>query len=186
MSKVPDDPAPFPPFGVHESQRIYDSHWCGLRRDEVILPNGALQEYHVFEIADASAIVPVLPDGRVALVGQYRYTHGATQWEAPAGRIDDGEDPLAAAARECEEETGYRPARVEPLGGFYPTGGISAHYAHLFVGHDCELVSEPQPEASEQLITGVFTRAEVEAMLDARKFADGFTAIALMYWLRGS
>ena len=181
---APDDPPPFPPFGVHGSERIYDSPWCGLRRDEVVLPGGALQEYHVFEISDAVGIVPVLPDGRVVLVGQYRYTHGKTHWETPAGRIDEGEDPAAAARRECEEETGYRPARVEALPGFYPTNGISAHYAHLFIGHDCERVGVARPDAAEPRLAAVFTRGEVEALRAQGRFADGFTAIAVMYWLR--
>lgn len=61
---APEDPPQFPPFVLHGSERIYDSHWCGLRRDEVVLPSGALQEYHVFEVSDAVGIVPVLPDGR--------------------------------------------------------------------------------------------------------------------------
>jgi len=182
---VPGDPPPFPPFGVHGSERIYHSPWCGLRRDEVVLPDGTLQEYHVLEISNAVGVVPVLPDGRVVLVGQYRYTHGRTHWETPAGRIDAGEEPAAAALRECEEETGYRPAHVEPLPGFYPTNGISAHYAHLFVGHDCAHVGAPTPDAAEQLMAQVFTRGEVEALLDAGRLADGFTAIAVMYWLRG-
>ena len=98
---------------------------------------------------------------------------------------DAGEEPAAAALRECEEETGYRPAHVEPLPGFYPTNGISAHYTHLFVGHDCAHVGAPTPDAAEQLLARVFTRGEVEALLDAGKLADGFTAIAVMYWLRG-
>ncbi|MDA1263858.1 MAG: NUDIX hydrolase [Planctomycetota bacterium] len=184
MTDVPANPEPFPPFGVHASEQVYDSPWCGLRRDTVVLPNGRLQEYHVLELASAVGIVPVLPDGRVVLCGQYRYTHGNTHWETPAGRIDQGEDPAVAAARECLEETGYRPRRVEPLPGFYPTNGISAHYAHLFVGHDCELIGEQALDDSEQITAQVFTRGEVEALLDAGRFADGFTAIAVLYWLR--
>jgi 8-oxo-dGTP pyrophosphatase MutT (NUDIX family) len=184
MTAAPDNPPPFPPFGLHGSERIYDSPWCGLRRDEVVLPGGALQEYHVFEIPDAVACVPVLPDGRLVLVGQYRYPHGKTHWETPAGRIDRGEDPAAAALRETQEETGYRPARVERLGGFYPTNGISAHFAHLYIGHDCERVGPPDLDPSEQILVRVFSRGEVEALLDAGLFEDGFTALAVMYWLR--
>ncbi len=179
-----DDPPPFPPFGVHRSVRVYDSSWCALRRDEVILPSGDLQEYHVLELADAAAVVPLLEDGRVVLVGQYRYPHGHTQWEVPAGRIEAGEDPVRAAWRECREETGYAPARITPLPGFYPTGGISAHYAHLFIGHDCRYEGPATPEPSEQLVTRVFTRGELETLLDEGRFADGFTALALLYWLR--
>ena len=103
----PKDPEPFPPFGVHKRAHVYESPWCSLRRDEVVLPSGALQEYHVFEIGPAVTVVPVLEDGRVVMIGQYRYPTGLTRWELPAGRIGDGETPQATAVRELYEETGY-------------------------------------------------------------------------------
>lgn len=180
---VPEEPPPFPPFGLHASRRIYDSAWCGLRRDEVVLPDGALQEYHVFEVSDAVAVLPVLPDGSIVLIGQYRYPHGKTHWESPAGRIDAGEEPAAAAARELLEETGYRAGRLVPLPGFYPTNGISAHYAHTFAALDCERVAAPAPTAAEQIVVRVFSERQARALLAAGRLADGFTAIALMYYL---
>src|SRR6188472_3399432 len=132
-SSVPDNPKPFRPFGLARSERIYHSPWCGLRRDIVLLESGAEREYHVFEIGDAVAVVPVLPDGRIVMIGQYRYPHGKTHWEIPAGRLHENEEPVEAARRELREETGYRAARFEPLPGFYPSNGITAHFAHAFV-----------------------------------------------------
>jgi ADP-ribose pyrophosphatase len=183
---VPDDPAPFPPFGVARSERIYQSPWCGLRRDIVRLANGAEREYHVFEIGEAVAVVPVLADGRVVMIGQYRYPHGKTHWEIPAGRLHEGEAPALAAERELLEETGHRAERLEALPGFYPTNGISAHYAHAFVAHGCVPAGEAQPDDTEQIVVKAFTRAEVERLLDAGRIADAFAAISLMYWLRRS
>jgi len=183
---VPDNPAPFPPFGLARSERIYHSPWCGLRRDIVRLRDGAEREYHVFEIGDAVAVVPVLRDGRVLLIGQYRYPHGKTHWEIPAGRLHDGEPPRDAAVRELREETGHRAARFEPLPGFYPSNGITAHYAHAFVAIDCEEVGELQLDDTEQLVVRAFTRTEIEALLDAGRIQDAFAAVSLMYWLRRS
>ena len=180
------DPEPFEGYGVHERKHVYQSDWCALRRDEVVLPNGKLQEYHVFEIADATCVVPVLADGSVVMIGQYRYPHGKTHWEIPAGRIGDDESPADAARRELLEETGYRAGRMVELPGFYPTNGISAHYAHAFYALDCEKVAEPKLDDSEVLTVRVFSRAEVEALLDAGKVADAFAAISLMYYLRRS
>jgi len=181
---VPAGPAPFAPFERVRSERIYDSPWVGLRRDVVRRAGGPESEYHVVEITDAVAVVPVRADGSVVLVGQYRYPHGLTHWEIPAGRLHAGETPRAGAERELLEETGHASAQFESLPGFYPVNGISAHYAHLYFARDCERVAEPTLDELEQIVVRVFHRDEVEALLDAGRFADGFTALALLYWLR--
>ena len=178
----PQNPPPFEPFGVHESERIYDSHWCGLRRDTVVLPGGAHQEYHVFEISDAAVVVPVRSDGSLVMLGQYRYPHGKTHWEVPAGRIGDGEPPVEAARRELLEETGYRAGEMVAMPGFYPTNGISAHFAHAFYALDCEWEQEPTPDASEQLIVQVHSKSQVKALLRSGLVQDGFAALALLYY----
>lgn len=180
----PADPKPFPPFGVNERAHVYQSPWCSLRRDEVVLPNGAPQEYHVFEIGPAVTVVPVLDDGRVVMIGQYRYPTGRTQWELPAGRISPKETPQSAAVRELYEETGYGAKHLEALPGFYPTGGISSHYAHAFLAQGCRLVGSGDLDASEQIVVQIFTRGEVEALLDAGRLLDAFAALPLAYWLR--
>jgi ADP-ribose pyrophosphatase len=182
----PRNPEPFPPFPTEKREQIYDSPWCGLRRDEVRLPNGKLQEYHVFEISNAVAVLPVTLDGSIVMVGQYRYPHGKTHWEIPAGRIDEGEEPLQAARRELLEETGHSAASFVPLPGFYPTNGISAHYAHAFIALDCEPTAELDLDDSEQLIVHTFSRQEAEALLDAGLLADAFSALPLLYYLRGA
>jgi ADP-ribose pyrophosphatase len=182
--EVPADPPQFPPFERLRTEQIYDSHWCGLRRDVLRLHDGGEQEYHVIEISDAVVVVPVLADGRIALIGQYRYPHGRTHWEVPAGRIAPGETPEECALRELREEAGCTAERLVRLPGFYPTNGISAHYAHAFAAMGCADVGGPNPESSEQILVREFTRAEVEQLLDAGRIADGFTALALLYWLR--
>jgi ADP-ribose pyrophosphatase len=175
------DPPPFRPFPVRASERIYDSPWCGLRRDHVELDDGRLQEYHVFEVSDAVCVVPVLPDGSLVLLWQYRHPHGRTHWELPAGRVHDGEPPEAAAERELLEETGFRARRLERLAGFYPTNGISPHYAHLYLAHDCVREREPDPDASERLQPRVWPAALVRARLLRGDFEDGFTALGLFH-----
>lgn len=184
--EIPPQPPPFAPFERLRSEQIYDSRWCGLRRDTLRLPSGSEQEYHVIEISDAVVVLPVLADGRIAMVGQYRYPHGKTHWEIPAGRMNPGERPREAAERELLEEAGLHAGKLIELPGFYPTNGISAHYAHAFVAESCSIVGEPSPDDSEQLVRRIFTRREVEALLDAGRFADAFTALCVAYWLRRS
>ncbi|MCC6405926.1 MAG: NUDIX hydrolase [Planctomycetes bacterium] len=185
MSAEPREPSPQPfrPFDRLSSERIYDSRWCGLRKDWIRLPDGHEQDYHVFEVDDAIVVVPVFPDGDIALLWQYRYVHGKTHWEVPAGRIAPGEAPEAAALRELAEEAGCTTKRLVRLPGFYPINGISPHYAHAFVALDCEPNDGPAPERSEQITVHRFREAEVRALLAAGEIADGFTALALFYYL---
>lgn len=178
-----DDPPPFEPFERTGSRRVYDSPWCGLRQDFIRLPDGHEQDYHVFEVSNAVAVVPIMADGRIAMVWQYRYPSGRSHWEVPAGRIHGGEDPALAAARELREEAGCEAERLVRLPGFFPTNGISAHYAHAFVALGCRRVGEPRLDAAERLVTRTFDRAEVERRLRAGVFADGFTALSLFYAL---
>lgn len=183
---APPNPPPFAPFPVLRTERIYASRWCGLRRDFLRLHDGAEQEYHVVEIPDAVAVVPVLPNGDIVLIGQFRHPHGKTHWEVPAGRIAPGESPETCAERELHEETGHRAGRWERLPGFYPINGISDHFAHVFVALDCVQVGAHEPESCEQIIVQRFTRAEVGALLDSGQLEDAFAALSLAYWLRRS
>lgn len=180
----PENPPAFEPFKVARTERLYDSQWCGLRRDWLALPDGTEQEYHVVEIPDAVVVVPVTREGSILLVGQYRHPNAKTHWEAPAGRIAAGEAPEAAVRRELREETGYSAGRLSKLPGFYAANGITAHYAHAFVAHDCERVGELELDPCERLIVRSFDRLEVERLLDAGRIEDGFSALALLYWLR--
>jgi len=181
--RAPEDPPAFAPFPVLRSERIYRSHWCGLRRDILALHDGREQEYHVVEIPDAVAVVPVLSDGSIVLIGQYRHPHGRTHWEVPAGRIAPDETPRQCAERELLEETGHRAGRWVELPGFYPINGISDHFAHLFAALDCVRVGGPAPELCEQILVQRFDEREVRALLASGRIQDGFTVIALAYHL---
>ena len=92
-----------------------------------------LGEWEVVRRFDATAVLPVTPDDDVLLVRQFRPAIRGPVVEIPAGILYvGGEDALRAATRELFEETGYRHAAVEFLGGVYPTVGSSDEYVHLF------------------------------------------------------
>ena len=150
----------------------------------VDLPNGRRVEFDLVRHPGAAAVVPFMDDGRVLLIRQYRFATGGEILEIPAGKLDPGEAPEACATRELEEETGYRAGRLIELPGFYPTNGISAHYAHVYCALDCEEVGTLQLELSEQLTVRVFEPDDVGRLLDAGRIQDGFAVIGLSYYLR--
>lgn len=179
---VPAEPAPYPDFPLASSERVYDSPWCGLRRDMIDLGEGLEQEYHVFEISNASVVVPVRRDGSIVMIGQHRHPTGRTHWELPAGRIATGESPLHCAQRELLEETGHTSTHFVELPGFFPTNGISAHYAHAFAALDCAETAEPELEATERLVVRAFSPEDVDRLLAAGRIQDAFAALPLFYY----
>jgi ADP-ribose pyrophosphatase len=126
------------PYETLSSRIVYRVRSLTVRSDLVRLPEGTQREMAVVDLPGCAVVVPVDDRGRVLLIRQHRYATGQESLEAPAGGIDPGESPEACARRELEEETGYRAGRLDPLGAFYTSDGISNELAHLFIARDLE------------------------------------------------
>src|SRR5256884_8612919 len=109
---------------VISSTMIYNGPVFGLRRDEVIEPSGVRATREVITHPGSVVVLPVLPDGRILLIRQYRHATRQYLWELVAGRMDPGETPEEAAARELIEETGYRAKRFRVFLDVFPTPGF--------------------------------------------------------------
>jgi ADP-ribose pyrophosphatase len=96
---------------VLRSKMIYKGPVFGLRRDDIIEPSGLRVTREVITHPGSVVVLPALPDGRIVMIRQYRHATRQFLWELVAGRIDNGENPRRAAARELIEETGYRAKR---------------------------------------------------------------------------
>lgn len=135
------------------SEQLVDGVLLEAFRDEVRLPDGGRSVREWIDHPGASAIVPIFEDGRTVLVEQFRYPPRRTFLEVPAGKLDEpGEDPEEVAARELEEETGWRAGRLEKVGAAYPCIGYSNEIIHVFTAHDLE-------RGSQDLADGEFVRA---------------------------
>ncbi|MEZ6014295.1 MAG: NUDIX hydrolase [Planctomycetota bacterium] len=108
--------------------RVFD-----VARARVELPSGLEQRYDVVLHAGAAAVAAVTDDGRLICVRQYRIPAGDWLIEVPAGRLEPGEDPLAAAQRELEEETGYRAAHWTLMRRFFPAVGFCTEVMYLYL-----------------------------------------------------
>ena len=114
-------------------RRVYDGRILNVRVDEAVLPNGKTVTREVIEHHGACGIVAFDEEGKLLMVRQYRYPMACELLELPAGKIDPGETPDACAARELEEETGYRASKLEFLGDIYPIAAYCCEVVHLYL-----------------------------------------------------
>lgn len=115
-----------------KSERIYEGAIINLRRDKVTV-QGGISYREIVEHNGGAVIAALTDDKKLVMVRQYRKPAGKVMLEVPAGKIDPGEEPLAAAARELKEETGYTAADTRFLTVFYPSVGYSEEVLHLYL-----------------------------------------------------
>ncbi len=117
---------------VIATKRIYEGKVINLRVDTIV-EKGQRLERTIVEHRGAVTVVPFDSKGRVLMVRQYRHAAKRYLLELPAGGLDEGEKPLAAAQRELQEEIGYKAGKLERVGGFFTAPGFCEEYMHLFI-----------------------------------------------------
>jgi len=168
---------------VHGERSIYDSEWMCLRLTDVELPGGHRFEHHVVRYPhDAAGTVVVDPDGRMLLLWRHRFITDTWGWEIPAGRLDPGETPAQAAAREVLEETGWRPGPLRPLTSYHPSNGSADQVFHLFVADGAHQVGDPVDAFESERIEWVDPE-RVRAEIRAGRMPDGMSLTAVLWWL---
>lgn len=145
-------------------------------------PDGREHEVTVVRHRPSVVLIPVRSDGRIILIRQYRASIDRMMWELPAGSVDDGESADAAAARECEEEIGLRPAIVQRIRGLYPTPGFCDEELIFYIV--TELAPPPadspyRPDADEVIEPRAVTVDEARAMVTSGDIIDLKTAYGL-------
>jgi len=159
---------PMPPPGPTEGQpaKILAerpkpvSPWLQMIEQDVLFPDRPEPEtWHVIGEADGVVVLPVLPDGRIAMVAQFRPALRGYDWEFPAGMVDAGETPEQAAIRECREETGLTVRRLTRLGVFSPDPSRLAYRAIAFVAEADGPEGAFEPETGMKL--ALVTREDI-------------------------
>lgn len=145
-------------------------------------PNGTEHEVAIVRHAPSVVLIPFEDDGRVVIVKQYRAPLDREMWEFPAGRLNEGESAEDAARRECEEEIGRVPHRIERVRGLYPAPGFCDEELIFFRVSDLRAPapdSPHEPDEDEDITTRTVAVAEARAMLDRGEIVDLKTAYAL-------
>jgi len=163
------------------SRTVFEGRVFRVDQDRVRLPHGREATLDVVRHPPSAILVPMPDPDHVVLIRQYRYPVDRYLWELPAGTLDPGETPEEAAARECHEEIGLVPERVERLGSMYPTPGYCDEEMVFF-----RLTGLRQPTApaaldpDEVIEPRVFTLAEARDMVRRGEIVDMKSAMGLM------
>ena len=168
---------------VHGERTIYDSEWLRLALVDVELPSGARFDHHVLRMpAEAAGVVVDDPDRGVLLLWRHRFITDTWGWELPAGRVDAGETPAEAAARETLEETGWRPGALAPLTRYFAHNGTSDITFNVFLAMSATRVGDPaDPDEAERIewLSWQTVRSEIRA----GRIRDGLSLTGLLYRL---
>jgi ADP-ribose pyrophosphatase len=138
---------------------------------EVVVHNGAV------------VILPLLPDNRIVLIRNRRYTIGQVLIELPAGTLEKGEDPINCAGRELLEETGYLAGRLESLCSFFASPGILTEKMYVYAAYDLEKQTAALEEG-EEIELAEMTLDQAIAMIADGRIQDGKTIAALLFYER--
>ena len=168
---------------VVRSETIYRGRVLSLKLDEVIEPGGIQARRELVVHPGSVVVLPILADGRVVLVRQFRYAARRSLWELVAGSLEPRENVLAAARRELLEETGYRARTVRRVLSFYPSPGFLTERMHLVHARGLTL-GQAQPEVDEQIEVGQFSPAELRSMVSSGQIDDGKTLVGLLMLFR--
>ena len=161
---------------------VFSGRVFSVEVDRKQFPNGQAHEVAVVRHRPSVVLIPVADDGRIVLIRQYRPALERMMWELPAGSLDDGESADAAARRECEEEIGQAPGKVERLGAWYPTPGYCDEEMIFFRATDLRDPapdSPHKPDDDEDIETRLTTIDDARAMVARGEIIDLKTAFAL-------
>jgi 8-oxo-dGTP pyrophosphatase MutT (NUDIX family) len=162
---------------------IYDSAWVRLTLVDVEVPGHGRIDHHVVRMpAHAAGTVVHDPDRGILLLWRHRFITDTWGWEVPAGRIDPGETPAEAVAREVLEETGWRPGPLRPLVAYHPTNGLSDQTFHVFVAGGATHVGPPSDPSESERVEWVGVD-EVRRLVVEGGFRDGMSLTAVLRFL---
>ncbi len=168
---------------ITSSKEIYS---CGLFRvtEEVATGSaGFTVKRNVIRHYGSAVVLAADEKDRVLLVRQYRLPAGKELWELPAGKIDDGETPLAAARRELIEETGLRAKRWKKLVAFQPSPGFLDEKTTVYLATGLT-EGDAQPMEDERIVTRWFAKKELRKLIAENTIVDAKTMIGFLHWAR--
>ncbi|WP_025675626.1 NUDIX domain-containing protein [Paenibacillus polymyxa] len=162
------------------TQPIFEGKVITVQVDTVELPDGSTGKREIVKHPGAVAVL-ALHEGKMLVVDQYRQAMGRCEVEIPAGKLEQGEDPMEAAGRELREETGYTAKSLKLLHSFYTSPGFADEIIHLYVAEDLER-GEMEPDEDEFLELFEVTLEEAHTLIREGRISDAKTILAVYAW----
>ena len=158
---------------------IYHGRILDLAREVHSMPDDRESSFEIVHHPGGAAALPVLEDGRLLLIRQFRPAIQGYIYEIPAGRLEVGETPASCVERELAEEVGYHPEHLEALGYVYSSVGFCNEQIYLFIATDLQQ-TQTAHEVDEFIEPVVVTLDEAMEMISAGTITDAKTQIALL------
>ncbi|MET8623553.1 NUDIX domain-containing protein [Kitasatospora sp. NPDC004669] len=170
------------PWRIHGERTIYDNPWVKLTLVDVEPPGVERYESHVVRLHHVAITAVVDDQDRVLMLWRYRFVPNKWGWELPGGIVDAGEDAATAAAREVEEETGWRPTKLQHAVTFQPMVGMVDSPHEIFVGQGATLIGDPTDEEEAGRIEWI-PLADIPSLMAQDKLQGSGTLVALLHVL---
>lgn len=170
------------PWSIHGERVIYDNPWVSLVSVDVEPPGVERFDHHVVRLKHAAIAAILDEQNRVLMLWRYRFVPQKWTWELPGGLVDSDEDPALTAAREVEEETGWRPTELHRVVGYQPIVGMVDAPHDVFVGCGATQVGEPEQGEESGEIAWIPLES-VPEMISRGEIISSGTLIALLHIL---
>ncbi len=162
------------------TEPVFQGRVISLQVDTVQLPNGATATREIVKHPGAVAVIALL-EGKLLVVEQYRKALQKSQVEIPAGKLDGGEEPVDAASRELEEETGYRPATLQHVCSYYTSPGFADEIIHIYFT-DQLVPGDANLDEDEFLSVEAITLEQAKSYIEQGRISDAKTITAIYAW----
>lgn len=160
----------------------YKGAYLEIYDDTIVTPDNLTVHYDHIHHSGAAAVIPVLDDGRIMLVRQYRNSIDRYTLELPAGGIEAGEEPIAAAARECEEETGYRCGQIIPFIKVASAVAFCNEVIHVFIARQLTPTHQ-KLDPEEYINVETYTPDELSDKIFSCEIQDSKTVSSIMAYI---
>ncbi len=164
-----------------ESKKIYEGRLFDVALERFRI-HGKTITREIVKHPGAAAILPILPDGKILLVKQYRHAVGEVLVEIPAGTLEPGEEPEECAYRELEEETGYRAGSMRKIASLALAPGYSSEVIHIYLAENLA-ESDAHPEEDESITLLRAGLDEVVEMIRRGEIRDAKTVAAILLYM---